>query len=131
MLPQKNIRAAIDKFQKLVEAIPQVEFPIKHYFSKGVYAREMFLPKGHFCVGKIHKHENLMILSQGDVSIRSIEGSQRIKAPYTAVSPAGVKRVLYAHEDSILTVMHGTDETDLEKIEAEFIVKSYEELEEA
>src|ERR1700677_1255262 len=67
MLQQKNIRAAIDKFQKLVEAIPQVEFPIKHYFSKGVYAREMFLPKGHFCVGKIHKHENLMILSQGDV----------------------------------------------------------------
>lgn len=137
MLPKMIDLSAIDKSQvrELLEVLEartlaeeQIEIPIKHHFSKGVYAREIFIPKGSFIVGKIHKFENLNILSQGDMSIISIEGCARIKAPFTIVSPPGVKRAAYAHEDCIWTTIHGTNETDVDKIEDEFIVKSYAEL---
>lgn len=105
-----------------------IEIPLKHHFSKDVYAREIFIPKGTFLVGKIHKFENLNILSSGELSIISIEGCARVKAPFTVVSPAGVKRLAYAHEDSVWTTIHGTNEKDVEKIEDQFIAKSYEEI---
>jgi len=111
------------------EEIGETPMEPKHYFSKGVYARELFIPKGTLVVGKIHRHQNLNILSSGDLTVISIEGVQRVKPPFTVVSPPGVQRVVYAHEDSIWTTIHGTDEKDVQKIEDEFIVKSYEELE--
>jgi hypothetical protein len=103
---------------------------INHYFSKGVYAREMRLKKDDLVIGKIHKFENLSILSQGEVSVISIDGAIRIKAPFTFVASPGTKRVILAHEDSVWTVVHGTEETDLDKIEDQFIAKSYEEFKE-
>jgi len=45
---------------------PQVEMPVTHYFSKGVYARELFIPADTVLTGKIHKYENLNILSKNN-----------------------------------------------------------------
>lgn len=131
-LPAMGLEETRD-FIALVEATAkqsedQIEIPLDHYFSAGVYAREVKLPAGSLCVGKIHKKENLNILSSGEVSILSIEGVRRVKAPYTFVSPPGVKRVAYAHVDSTWTTIHGTDSRDLDEIEDEFIAKNYDEL---
>ncbi len=104
-------------------AEPQVEIPVSHYFSKGVYAREMRQPAGTIVAGKIHKFENLCIVSQGECSVISIDGPMRIKAPFTFVSQPGTQRLIWAHTDLVWTVIHGTDEKDLEKIEEEFISK--------
>jgi hypothetical protein len=106
----------------------EADVPVTNHFSKGVYAREIFIPKGSFIIGKIHKHENLNILSKGDISILSIDGVMRVKAPFTVVSSPGVKRLAYAHEDTVWTTIHGTDETDVDKIESEFIAKDYSEV---
>jgi uncharacterized protein (UPF0548 family) len=70
----------------------------------------------------------MTVISQGEVSVLSIDGVMRVKAPFTFVASPGVKRVVYAHEDTVWTTIHGTDETDLEKIEEEFIAKSYDEV---
>ncbi len=105
-----------------------IDVEIGHYFSKGIYAREMRLDQGTMIVGKIHKFENLCILSQGEVSVLSEEGVIRIKAPATFVAPPGSKRVIYAHTDVTWTTIHGTNERDLEKIEDEVIAKSYDEV---
>lgn len=112
----------------MLESGEGIEIPLKHHFSKDVYAREIFIPKGTFLVGKIHKFENLNILSQGELSIISVDGCQRVKAPFTIVSMPGVKRLAYAHEDSVWTTVHGTDEKDVEKIEEKFIAKTYEDV---
>jgi len=106
----------------------QIDVPISHHFSKGVYAREMRLAAGSVVVGKIHKHENLCIISQGECSVISKDGVIRVKAPFTFVASAGAKRVILAHSDLVWTVIHGTDETDLEKIEDEFIAKTYDQV---
>lgn len=127
---KEEIRDIIANVQKAVEAEPQLEVPIQHYFSKDVYAREMTLPEGALIVGKIHKFENLNILSKGEVSVLSIDGVVRMKAPATFVGSVGAKRVILAHSDVVWTTIHGTDEKDVDKIEEKFIAKSYEEIEE-
>lgn len=102
----------------------QLDLPVKHYFSQGVYARELFIPKGTTLTGKIHKYQQLNIMSKGDMSVLTEDGVVRVQAPFTIVSPPGTKRIAYAHEDTVWTTIHGTEETDLEKIEAQFIAQS-------
>lgn len=130
VLPKEQIRAMVHQIEKYIEENGEkVDIEVKHYFSKNVYAREMPMKKGEIVVGKIHKYENLNILSKGKVSVLSIDGIKIIEAPYTFVGSPGTKRVIYAHEDSLWTVIHGTPEKDLEKIEIEVIAKDYSEIE--
>lgn len=128
-LSPEEIRDIISKVEQLMrESGKEIEIPTKHYFSKAVYAREISIPKGALVVGKIHKHTNLNILSKGKMTVLSIDGLVTIEAPATIVSSPGVKRLGFAHEDTVWTTIHGTDLTDVEKIEDEVIVKSYDEL---
>jgi hypothetical protein len=105
------------------------DFPLKHHFAPGCYGREIFLPKGSLIIGKIHKHSHLNIISQGSVMVATEFGPVSFSAPHTFVSQPGVKRAVYALEDTIWTTIHVTEETDLDKIEDYVIAKSYEELE--
>lgn len=102
----------------------QLELPVNHHFSQGVYARELFIPKGTLLTGKIHKYRQLNIMITGDLSVLTEDGVARVKAPFVVVSPAGTKRIAYAHEDSVWITIHGTDETDLGKIEDHFIAET-------
>lgn len=104
------------------------EIKMAHYFSRNLYAREMKLKKGSLVVGKIHRFENLNILSQGEVSVLSTKGVERFKAPHTFVAPRGAKRVIFAHTDVTWTTLHSTEEQDLEKIEADVIAPSYDDV---
>jgi hypothetical protein len=123
------LRGKIALLEKEVKKEPQVDIEPVHNFSKDVYAREISIPKGSLIIGKIHKFQNLNIISKGDLSFFSIDGAFRVQAPHTFVASPGVKRVIYAHEDSVWTTIHGTSETDLEKIEEIFIAKDYREIE--
>lgn len=129
----ERVKAGRDRMEALKRGIAQeldlVEPPIKHYFGDGVYGREMFIKKGVVVVGKIHKYRTINILSQGHL-LMHVEGVQpaQIKAPFTVVGEPGTQRAVYALEDSIWTCFHGTDETDLEKIEAKFIAQDADEF---
>lgn len=93
-----------------------------HHFALGTYAREIRIPAGSLVTGKIHKTRHINIISAGIISVWSeVEGVRHIVAPYTFVAEPGTRRVGYAHEDTVWTTIHATDETDLAKIEAEFI----------
>jgi hypothetical protein len=126
-LSKKELRDFISSVQKTLESMgEQIDLPVKHHFSNGVYGREMTMPKGCLLVGKIHKKQNLCMVLKGEVSVLSVDGVVRLKAPYTYVGSPGAQRVIFAHEESIWTVLHGTHETDVDKIESEFIAKDYE-----
>ena len=103
-------------------------FPLKHHFVDGCYARELLLPKDSTIVGKIHKHEHFIIFLSGDVTVSSEHGVERVNTPGIAVSPMGVKRAIYAHEESRIITIHVTDKTDLEDIESDVISDSFEDL---
>ncbi len=123
-----EIQSLIISLEEQLKSAPQIDIPAKHYFSKGVYGREIAFPKGSLIVGKIHKFHAMNVLSKGEVTVISIDGPMRIKAPFTFVSTPGAKRVIFAHEDAVWSNFHGTSETDVEKIEKEFIAESFEEF---
>lgn len=128
-------KAALQRLHDNVAAIPeQVELPVIHHHVSavpnspqgGVYARELFIPAGTLVVGKVHKYTQINIMSKGDMTIATEDGVFRVQAPYTVVSPPGVKRAVYAHEDTVWTTIHGTDEKDPEAIEKMFVCDNYD-----
>lgn len=127
-LNKEEIRELIARLENELKNWPQIEIPVTHFFSKGVYGREITIPNGSIIIGKIHKYPAMNVLSKGDVSVFSVDGVMRLKAPHTFVSSPGAKRVFFAHEESVWSTFHGTDETDPKKIEKEFIAESYEDV---
>ena len=121
---QSSMRAKVFKAEELMLQMPQRELEVKHYFSQGVYARELHIPKDTILVGKLHKYKQLNILSKGDISVLIDEEVKRIQAPFTVVSSAGTKRIAYTHEDSVWLTIHGTEETDIDLIEEIFTASS-------
>lgn len=103
-------------------------FPLKHSFADGLYIREIFMPKGMITVSELHKKSYPYFVLKGDLSVIMPGGLMRIKAPYSGITEAGTKRVLYIHEDTHWITVHATDETDVEKMREEFTVKTYDEL---
>lgn len=132
---QAEMQAMIDN--GVVESLAQ-ECTLKHYFTPksdkygcSTYAREIFLPKGSFVVGKIHRHQHLNILSKGRVKVFTEFGEKHLIAPCTFISEVGLKRAVYAEEDTIWTTVHLTqfeNESELSKIEEEVISPSYDDM---
>jgi len=115
LISQDQLRGKVHRLENIMLQLPQVEMKVVHHFSAGVYARELHIPKGVVLTGAIHKYENLNIMSKGDLTVMTENGPVRVQAPFTLVSPAGTKRVAYAHEDTIWTTIFGTDLKDPEE----------------
>lgn len=124
--PLKDVFAIQDVLEKYF--IP-ADMPVTHHFAPGIYLREILMKAGTRVVGKMHKTVHLNIITKGDVSVMTRTGKVRLTVkdkPIVFVSQPGVKKVLYIHEDTIWLTPHVTDETDLEKLEAELIVPESE-----
>lgn len=106
----------------------QVVIPVKHFFSPGVYAREITIPADTVLTGRIHKYEQLNILSGGEMSVLTDDGMKRVSAPFTVVSPPGTKRIAYAHTECTWTTILATEEKDPDAIEATFTVATEQEF---
>lgn len=128
----QEYRDKIMRFQERLSAMPDAlgpeDLPLKHSFGEGCYIREMLHPKGVLTVTKIHKFAHPFFLMSGRMSMMTQEGFRSIEAPFYTVTPAGTKRVIYAHEDCIVVTVHATNETDLDKIEDQIIAKTFEDL---
>ena len=105
----------------------QTELLTEHFFSPGIYTRVLHIPKGCMLTGKIHKEPILNIMLKGDISVLLGDNVVRVVAPFMCVSPAGSKKIGYAHEDTIWVGCHGTDETDVAKIESRFVAQDEQE----
>ena len=104
--------------------------PVKHRFAKGCYCREILIPKGVKIIGKIHATEHCNTIVQGECLVITTTEEKRIKAPYTWVTKAGEQKAVLALSDVIWQTYHVTESTDLEEIEKEVIVESFEDLHE-
>ena len=114
------------------EIVYHERYKYKHTFGDGTYIREMFIPKGDAIIGAIHKHLHVWILLSGHISVATEDSTQEYKAPYTVLSTPGVKRVIYAIEDSIFTNIHKNPNNtkDIKELEKEIVALNYEEYEE-
>lgn len=116
-------RAQILDFERHLAELPNAvfELPTFHHFAPGLYAREVKIPAGFVLTGKTHRFAQLNVLAAGEITVWIDGGMRRIAAPHTFVSQPGTKRVGYAHTDVTWITFHATQETDLDKIEAEVI----------
>ena len=117
-----------ESISKMDGALYADAFPLKHSFGKGLYIREINMPKGSLVVSKIHKYEHPYFILKGDISVLTEGGEKRIIAPYYGITPAVTKRLLYCHTDAVWVTVHATEETEVAKIEEEIIAKDFDEL---
>ncbi|SCX58902.1 cupin domain-containing protein [Nitrosospira sp. Nsp1] len=94
---------------------------IKHYFSDGVYAKQMHIDAGQYIVSHKHKYSHMSILASGEVVVR-IEGEEiRYEAPACIEIGADQHHMITAIKDSVWFCIHATAETDVERIDETLI----------
>jgi len=139
-------REKVEKLQKLlaeklegVEACKEddnVLYPswtkYNHYFSDGLYVREMFCPKGHMAFTVIHKTANPLFMMEGTMWVSSEHGAQKLVAPTFVLSEPGTKRICYFPEDTVVITVHPNPKgiSDLKEIEKIMFARNWEEFDE-
>jgi hypothetical protein len=120
---REDLHAKVDRLERaIVQHLAPVEIEPVHYFADGTYAREITIPAGSLLTGKIHKTQHLNIISAGSITVWSPgEKTRHIVAPFAFVAEPGTRRVGFAHEDTVWTTIHATEETDLERLELQLI----------
>ena len=124
---ESDMRAAQDSGEIAKTAINDI-LPLQHFHAPGTYGRQIVLKKMNWAIGKIHRHAHLNFVIAGKALVLTEDGLMVITAPYTFVSTVGAKRFVLALEDTIWATVHATNETDLEKIEADVIATDYDAL---
>lgn len=117
------------RISRVIKQQPQVELALQHLFLPGVCVRSMFIPAGTLLAGKIHKHLHVAILAQGTIRLADDDNAFVVSAPYIAYGKAGIKRLGYAETDCTFINVLSTGLTDIDELEKEMVVDTFEEFE--
>ena len=100
-----------------------------HFFSSGLYVREMFIAGGYFGFTGIHNLANPLFVMKGTMWSTSEDGVQKLVAPAFVLTEPGVKRICWFPEDSVVVTVHPNPDglTDLDEIEKKFFSLNWEE----
>ncbi len=111
-------RQKVGQLQDAVDHLPQIDCPVRHYFTPGLYAREITIPKGTVIVGAVHKKESLVVLSAGVVRMSTEDGPLEVHAPFTWHCKPGAKNAVYAIETAVWTnfFANPSDEQDVDAL---------------
>jgi len=94
--------------EKRMKEVENVTWTTTHHFSDGVYTRSTFIPSGTLFIGYRHRNSTVTILSTGVLSLISTYENGQTKnhgvlhAPQVLVTEVLVKKVGFAHEDTIM-----------------------------
>jgi quercetin dioxygenase-like cupin family protein len=113
------------------EVVRSKKFPLKHTFADGIYVRQMTMEKDSVVVGAIHNHSHVWFLLTGNITVTTESSTEDYIAPCYVVSTPGVKRVIYANEESIFVNIHKnpSNTKNLDELEAEIVSINYKEYE--
>jgi hypothetical protein len=112
-----TIPKTIDELEAAMVELRPATAPVVHRFTPGLYIRECQVTAGTLLTSMRHLTEHPFVLSKGRLRmISETEGNAIIEAPFTGITPAGTRRVVYAETDAVFTTFHVTDETDVAKI---------------
>lgn len=118
-----EILAAEDALKEM----EQVDLQLEHYIIPGVYCRVLHIPAGVALTGKIHLKEHISILAAGELLVADADKQLHIKAPKVMIDRPGIKRLGYAITDCTFINVLATDKQDVEDIEKESVVSTYDE----
>lgn len=118
-LTPEAVTEFIYSVEKSLLSIPKenlLDIPVNHYLADGIYGREVELKAGTVLTGHKHKYSTINFLTEGELSVLSIQGYGRIKAPAIFVSPKGVKRLGFAHTDCKFTCVSKAISENIDEI---------------
>lgn len=120
--------AAIEARMKKLEV--QIDLPVEHIFSAGVYMRSIKIPAGVLIMGKRHRGATCNILMSGKLALYVGEDQppKIIEGPMIFTSPPMTKKFAYCIEEAVFANVIPTDETDPDKIEERVIIPEPEYL---
>ncbi len=121
VLPIPSHKESIKELIKIIDQVPQLEIPVTHRFSPGVYAREITMPAGMTGVGHIHKHRHLNIALTGHALVTWDGQTQEIRAPFIFESMPGAQKAFQVFEDLTWITIHANpkDISDVVEMERE------------
>lgn len=122
--PPAEVETRIDLLKDAILQMPQADLQLQHAFGPGVYMRTITIPAGCVIIGHYHRHETLNVMISGKISVLVDGEVVTLEGPNIFVSKPG-RKVAYAHEETIFSNVHATEETDLDRIEEIFIDKNY------
>lgn len=126
----KDGRERIEALESVMLEYGQVEIPVKHGFSGGIYSREITIPEDTLLVGRIHKFDHFDIMLSGDVTVSTDKGEvKRLTGLNIMQGKAGKKRAGYAHKETHWITFHSAEERDPEEMYNFLTCGSFEELE--
>ena len=121
---------------ELKDGEKQVLYPdsskYNHYFSDGLYIREMFLKAGYFAFTLIHKTQNPLFVLKGIMWCTSENGIQKLVAPTFVLTEPGTKRMCWFPEETVIVNVHPNPNgiTDLKEMEKEIYACTPEQYDE-
>lgn len=121
-------REVIKRVAEEMKQMAQIDCPVTHRFTDGLYLREIFMPAGSVVIGKIHATRHFNIILSGECIVATVEGVQHIRGPYTFESEPGVQKCVINITNVRWQTTHVTAKTDLEEIEKDLIVADYDQL---
>jgi len=124
VLPNQVEASRLNLVEEAMLKEQQVDAPVTHKFGPGIYIREVFLPAGIYAIGHHHNHSHMNVMLTGRIKFFGGDNEWvELEAPQTFVAPEG-RKVAFVFEDTIWQNIYATEETDVEKIEADILTKS-------
>ena len=96
---------------------------VKHFFTDGLYAKEMTLLKGFTATTHKHTYSHFSFLTTGKAIVQSKDSRVTYIAPQLIEIKANEEHSVEALEDVLWYCIHATDETDEANIDAVLIRK--------
>ena len=115
----KNNNMDLDVAEEGRKVVYPTETKYNHYFSNGLYIREMFCKKDYLGFTIIHNTANPLFLMKGKVAFASEDGVEELTAPMFILTKPGTKRICYWIEDCVIINVHANPDglTDLKEME--------------
>jgi quercetin dioxygenase-like cupin family protein len=90
---------------------------VRHHFvgqddAKGVYAKEIHIPKGAILVSHQHTYDHLSILASGLIELTVAGETRTMCGPRAVTIRKGEAHTVLAHTEAVWFCIHPTDETD-------------------
>jgi hypothetical protein len=120
------VKLDIEKAIKHTMVMEQADCPVRHYFSDGVYIREVLFPAGIFVIGHIHKSPHMNVFVKGVLDMVGEDGSRTtLHAPMTFVGKAGRKIALIREEVIWQNIYPNPDNCkDVEVLEDRWLIQT-------
>ena len=94
---------------------------IFHHFGSGMYVKECRIPAGRKLTQHTHKFDHLSWLSKGQAVVEVNGAGEVYSAPCMLKIKANKVHSVLSVTDVVWLCMHGTDETDVTKIDESLV----------